>query len=401
MTVDELVRAGLTNNKDLAAARERIAEMRGQARQARVWSSPTVELSGTTAEPFGTAGEHGYGAALSQTFEVFGKRSKRASVADIAIDLAEANADDRAAELTYEIRAEYALLLANRGKLKQLDELIVLNQETLRLTEARVREGDVAALEANILKVEIARAGLARRSAQARAVSDEVELRRLTGLSADAALPEAVFVLPAVAALEALQQQGLRQRADINRARLEERQQTAGLALARAEWKPDVTVSAAYDRQSTAFEGLYAVNGAGAPSPIRDQVNSLTFGVSIPLRTARSHAGAVQSAIASTAGARLRREQLEHSIPLEVAGAYERWRGAEEALQLLDGDILKASAANLAVMREAYTLGQLRLLDVLNEQRRLTETQMQRIDAESDRARAWAELERAAGGLLP
>jgi cobalt-zinc-cadmium efflux system outer membrane protein len=32
-----------------------------------------------------------------------------------------------------------------------------LNQETLRLTEARVKEGDVAALEASLLKVEIGR----------------------------------------------------------------------------------------------------------------------------------------------------------------------------------------------------------------------------------------------------
>lgn len=400
-TVDDLVRAGLANNKDLAAARERIAEMRGQARQVRVRPSPTAELNGTTAEPFGTAGEHGYGAALSQTFEIFGKRSKRAAVADIAIDLAEAEAGDRAAELAYEIRAGYALLFADRRKLKQIDELIALNQETLRLTEARVREGDVAALEASLLKVEIGRAALARRSAQARMVSDEVALRRLAGLNTDAALPDADFELPAVAALGALQQQGLRQRADINRARLEEQQQAAGLALARAAWKPDVTVSAGYSRQSNAFEGLYALNGTGVASPIRDQVSSLAFGVSIPLRSARSYAGAVQSASASAAGSRLRREQLEHSIPLEVAGAYERWRSAGETLQLLDGDILKASAANLAVMREAYTLGQLRLLDVLNEQRRLTETQMQQIDAVLDRARAWAELERAAGGVLP
>jgi len=53
------------------------------------------------------------------------------------------------------------------------------------------------------------------------------------------------------------------------------------------------------------------------------------------------------------------------------------------------------------VIREAYKLGQLRLLDVLNEQRRLVDTQMAYIDAQADAARTWAELQRAAGGIYP
>ena len=60
----------------------------------------------------------------------------------------------------------------------------------------------------------------------------------------------------------------------------------------------------------------------------------------------------------------------------------------------------KASARNLSVIRQAYNLGQLRLLDVLNEQRRLLETELTYIDAESEPARSRAELERAVGGDL-
>jgi len=39
-TVDDLVRAGIANNGDLAAVRERIAEAKGLAKQARVTPSP-------------------------------------------------------------------------------------------------------------------------------------------------------------------------------------------------------------------------------------------------------------------------------------------------------------------------------------------------------------------------
>ena len=41
-TVDDLVRAGIANNKDLGAVRERIAEAKGLARQAGVRPSPTL-----------------------------------------------------------------------------------------------------------------------------------------------------------------------------------------------------------------------------------------------------------------------------------------------------------------------------------------------------------------------
>jgi cobalt-zinc-cadmium efflux system outer membrane protein len=109
----------------------------------------------------------------------------------------------------------------------------------------------------------------------------------------------------------------------------------------------------------------------------------------------------VQAAAARSAGARLRREYLEKNILLEVEAAYQRWRAASESVQMLQSGVLDPSTSNLSVIREAYQLGQLRLLDVLNEQRRLVDTQLAYIDAQADAARTWAEVERAAGGIHP
>jgi cobalt-zinc-cadmium efflux system outer membrane protein len=58
------------------------------------------------------------------------------------------------------------------------------------------------------------------------------------------------------------------------------------------------------------------------------------------------------------------------------------------------------SNKNIAVVREAYQLGQLRLIDVLNEQRRLTDVEFTYLDARVEVARALADLERLTGGLL-
>ena len=399
--VDDLVRAGLSNNKELAAARQHIAEAAGLARQARVLTAPVLDLNGATGDPLGTVGENQYGAGLSQIIEIFGKRGKRGHVADLAVDVAKADTEQRAAQLAFEIRTAYAEVLAERRKLKLLGDLVGLNQETLRLTEARVSEGDVAPLEAKLLKVEISRTEVARLSAQGRLGSAENELRRLAGLDPESRIPESDFTFPPAQSLDELKQQALKNRGDLTTARMEEEQQAAGVALAKAESKPDVTVSAAYSRQSSEFEGLSAVNRAGSLAPIRDQVNVLNFGLSIPLRTPRSAAGKIQAAGARAAGARLLRENLERTVPLEVEAAYQRRRSAIDSLQLLQAGVVDPSSANLAVIREAYTLGQLRFLDVINEQRRLVDTQMQFIDAQTDAARTWADLERASGGRLP
>jgi len=73
---------------------------------------------------------------------------------------------------------------------------------------------------------------------------------------------------------------------------------------------------------------------------------------------------------------------------------------ASDSLRILNSGVLQQSEKNIEVIRQAYALGQLRLLDVLNEQRRLIDTQMNFIDAEADVLRGLVELERAVGGDL-
>lgn len=400
-TVDDLVRTGIANNKDLAAVRERIAEAKGLTRQAGVRPAPTLGLNGATGKPLGTIGEEQYGAEYSQSIETFGKRGKRIQVAEFSVRSAEADLQQRSTQLAYEIVAAYAEVSAERHKLKLLSDLIGLNQDTLRLTEARVKEGDVAPLEASLLRVEISRAEVSRRSAQGRFTSAELELRRLAGLEAANPIPDSDIPAPSPMDLDTLKREALESRADLKVARLEEEQEAAEINLAKAEAKPDVTFSAGYTRQNSQFDGLFGLNSIGALSPIRDSVDILNFGVSIPLRTSRSGAGNVQAAKARSFGARLRREYLERNIPLEVEAAYQRWRAASDSLQMLQNGVLDPSTSNLSVIREAYQLGQLRLLDVLNEQRRLVDTQLAYIDAQADTARTWAEVERAAGGIHP
>jgi cobalt-zinc-cadmium efflux system outer membrane protein len=71
-----------------------------------------------------------------------------------------------------------------------------------------------------------------------------------------------------------------------------------------------------------------------------------------------------------------------------VDAAWRKYEAASVTAAILNRGVLDVSERNLAVIRQAYNLGQLRLLDILNEQRRLLETELSYIDTEPNRLTA-------------
>lgn len=403
ITLEELVRASLDRNRDVLALRQRVAQAQGLRRQAGVRPAPTLEAEGASARPLGGAGEEGFSAAFVQPIETSGKRTNRVRVAEISITLAEAELDERSTQIAYEIETGYLSAVYERERIAVLDRVSESLRESQRLTEARVREGDAAPLEAQLLAVELSRGDAQRADATGRLAAAELQLRRLAGLAPGDPLPA---IGPstggrAALSLEQLSARAQEKRADLRIARLLEQQGDAETALTKSQGRPDVTLSARFAYNNMRLEGQYGFTSAGALTPLKEQYNSLSVGISVPLLTQRRNQGALEAAAASAAGARLHREHLTATIPLEVEIAYQRWTAAMRTRDLLRDGVIGQSNKNLTVVREAYQLGQLRLLDVLSEQRRMTEYEMAYLDARLEAARTLADLERVTGGLLP
>ena len=387
----------------MLALHQRVVQAQGLARQAGVRPAPTVEAEGASGRPFGSVGEEQFSATFVKPLETFGKRKSRLNVAEISVALAEAEVDERSIQLAYEIEIGYLSVVYERERISMLDRVSESLRESRRLTDARVLEGDAAPLEAQLLAVEQSRADAQRADATGRLIAAELELRRLTGLPPTDALPT---IGPPTGGKAALSLEGLisranEKRADLRNALLLEQQGDAETTLARAKSRPDVTFSARYAHNNTRLDNQYGFTSAGALTPLREEYNTLSVGVSVPLMTQQRSQGTIEAAAAGAASARLRREYLDSSIPLEVQSAYERWTAAMRTRDMLRDDVVGQSTKNLAVVREAYQLGQLRLLDVLNEHRRLTDTELSYLDARVGVARALADLERVTGGLLP
>lgn len=402
-TLEDLVRTSLDRNREMLALRERVAQARGLVRQAWVRPAPSVEADGMSGSPLGSPGDQEFSAAFVQPIEASGKRRSRVRVADIAVALAQAELDERGVQIAYEIETGYLSVVYERERIAVFDRVSDGLRESLRLTEARIREGDAAPLEGQLIAVERSRADAQRAEASGRLASAEIEFRRVAALKASDPFPtiEPATAGQAPLSLEQLTVRALETRADLRIARLLEEQGEAETALAKSEARPDLTVSARYTYLRESFENKFGLTSSGATTPIRDQFNTLGVGLSLPLVTERRNRGAIEAAASGAASARLRREHLESTVPLEVRSAYERWTAAQRMRDVLRDGVIAPSNKNLAVIREAYRLGQLRMIDVLNEEHRLTDSELAYREARVQVARALADLERATGGLLP
>lgn len=403
-TTEELVQVALERNRELLAARERMAEAQGLLRRAGVRPNPTLEVDYGAGGPLGSPGTDELALRYAQPIELGGKRGKRQAIGMGGVAAAEAEFAARTRQLVFDVKMRAAEARAADAKSAALAEVVTAGREALRLTRARVGEGDAAALEGQLLAVDVARMEAQHATYRGRATAALADLRRLVGLEA--------VELPSVGprpperpdmslALADLTARALRMRPDLRAARALEQQSTAELEFARAEGVPDLTASATYTQDSDTADGLFAVTSSGQPAPIVDNDKRITIGVSIPLFWRGRNRGNTDAASARATAARLYREHLESAVPRDVEAAYARWTAARDTVSVFRQGVVDQADRNLVVMREAYTLGQLRLLDVLNEQRRLIETRLAHIDAETELAQAAADLERAVGMDLP
>jgi len=402
LSAADLVELAVQRNGEFLAVRQRMAETQGLLRQAGIRPAPALEVQGSTGRPLGSRGEEAFSVGYFHTIETFGKRAKRIDVAKKSTEVADAEMAERLRLLAFDVKVRYAQAVTEQQKLEAIERLLSTNRDYYRLTEMRVQHGDAPPLEGQLFLTDLSRVEAQQVVLASSADRSLFELRKVVGVSPPEPLP--LLMNPALPTfdkgiLSELQEQAIRTRPDLRILQLLEEQALAEADLARAEGRPDLTASARYSRTNSSFDQL-GFNSVGQLTPLRDRSNILTFGLSVLIFQPKRNQGAMDAALARSAAARLRKEQLEMVIRLEVESAFRRWEAAKRAVEILNRGVMSQSERNLVVIRQAYTLGQLRILDVLNEQRRLIETQMAYLDAQSELLQSFADLERSVGGSI-
>ena len=395
--VEKLLANGAQKRADLLAARQRLTTAEARLTQAGVRPNPTLDAEYSQAKILGGQNEGDLSVGLTQVFERGGKRSKRVAVA--RLELAQARAEVLALERQYaaSLRAVYARAVAAGRQLDALERLVAANDELLRVTAARLKEGDVAPLDLNLLRVETDRLRVQAVRAKADLESEIITLRTLAGLEQSEILrlaPLAEIPPRFDLSLAEVTDLALRGRADVQAARLGEELGQARVNLARSEATPDVALSAKYTRTREVFD-----NAPGGAFTKKDQ--TLTFGVSVGLPVFNKNQGNIAAAASEQVAAQRQREFLEATVKRDVALTYRRYKAAAEAYALYVTAILPRAQENLKSVRAAYGLGEFSIFEVVNEQRHLLENQTGYIEALRDYYAALAELESALGGPLP
>ena len=401
MTLEQLVQMALTRNADLLATRQRTVEAQGLLRQAGFRPNPVLETEYTTGSPTGSSGEREFSIGYAHTFELGSKRARRLDVSQAGLGLARLEVTDRERTLRAELQERYIAAMAAIRNLEAVAQQLEITQQSYRATQRRVSEGESPRVEQMVLQAEVGRLSAERLLLASEAQQGMLDLRVVAGLNLDEPLrlrPDGDRP-PLTLAIDAAIERGLATRPDLAAARQEEARVGGEVQLARAERVPDVAALVRYSDVQSQFP-QFGLTASGALSPLRDRDRMLTGGLSITLPLLSRNQGNIEAARARQSAATLRREYLERTIRAEITGAFGRYTAARQAVQAFDASVIGPAEESVRVLRASYTAGEVQLFDVLNEQRRLIDTQKAYTEAIRQEALARVALERAIGAPL-
>lgn len=400
LTVERLVGTAMDRRTDLLGARQRLAIAQGRLIQAGLRPNPVLSTEYGSTRFLGGEAESDLSAGLSQTFELGGKRSKRVAVAELELQQVRAEVAALERQVAVGIRTAYTRAVSSARQLDIIERLLAADADLIRVTEARLNQGDVAPLDLNLVRVESDRLRIQQIEARSTLETALLEIRTLVGLN----IAEPLRLAPLTErpprldmGLNELTEIALRERADLQAARIGERLGSARINLARSQAVPNVAASVNYSRSKSILEFPARLGGGSFPN----LDNSLIFGVAVEIPVFNRNQGAIASALSEQTQATRTREFLETTIKRDVAVAYRGYRASAEKLVLYATQILPRSEANLQTVRSAYGAGEFSVFDTVNEQRRLTESVTGYNQSLQEYYKALTDLENALGTQIP
>ncbi|UKK83389.1 TolC family protein [Sphingopyxis sp. BSN-002] len=358
----------------IAKAKAELKAAEGRAIQAGVRPNPTLSaevenFSGTG--PYRTFGQAETTVAVSQPFELGGKRRARKDVAAAERAFAEIAVRKAEADLAYDISVAHAELRAGEDRDELARDILDRAVELVRIAETLVDVGRDPPLTRFRADALLAEARAEKLRADAGLLVARQRLSLLIG-SEDPALSTAVSDMPVPAALPA-GVPGLDERL----AAAERDAAEARVRLAQAEGVPDITASGGLrtfrESRDTAF-----VVGISVPLPVFNRNGG-------NIAAARAGNDAAEAMLART---RLDTRFSRREAELMLAAASERVAALSGA-----GLFQVSEAARVAGI--GYQQGKFTLVELIAAQEALTRANLKLIEAELDRARALAALGRA------
>ncbi|MDA8412765.1 MAG: TolC family protein [Desulfobacteraceae bacterium] len=390
LALPQVVELSLQNNGDLKAFREEKGIRDAAKVRAGLLPNPTLELEGGTGALTGSSAENSLSLGVSQEFFLAGKRQKRLAIAEQELEMYRWQLADRERLLREEVKTAFYDAILAQQRISLLDRSIALNRQLLDVTKERLAAGDIPELEMNLVKVELARSEGAKIEVEKALSQNQAKLLTLMGLPPGED-PSIVGTFETEILLQKnlvdLKQLAHEKRPDRNALESEKNRGESDITLARAEGIPDLTAGLAFRRDTTTME----IGG------IEGKETGYTIGLklSMPIPVFDRNQAGVQEARAKRNSTESRLTAAIRSAEREVETAYASFKNAEKVLSLYKSSIIPQLEENLKLTQEAYRLGEVGILTVIQEQKKFFEVNDSYLAALHDRQAALVKLETA------
>jgi cobalt-zinc-cadmium efflux system outer membrane protein len=359
-----IVNYSLQNNGELQSFRDEKGIRDAGKVRAGALPNPTLEFDGSTGALTGSSAESSLSLGVSQEFLLFGKREKRKSVAERELEIYRWQLADRERVLRADVKTAFYDVILSEKRVALSDRAIELNRQLLDVTKERLAAGDIPELEVNLVKVELARSEGARIEVARALLQNQTKLCTLMGLPrgespVTTGTDDGETVMTKV--LEDLKQLATGNRPDLKALAAEKSRGEADIILARAEGVPDLTAGLALKRDTTSLE-IGGIEG-------KDTAYTIGLRVSMPIPLFDKNQAGVQEARARQNSAESRLTAAGKAIEREVETAHAIYLNSEKVLSLYRSSIIPQLEENLKLTEEAYRLGEVGILAVIQEQK--------------------------------
>lgn len=386
LSLADSLREAIQQHPLLSAADGRIATAQGLLDQAALKPNLRLNLQvenirGGWQTPYRPLVENDQFAYLTHLLETAHKRERRTDLAAAHKELAAIARDILAQHVAAQVREAFWHALGASRIAGVYQETLANFAQTVSYHETRVREGNMAEADLIRVRLEMERLRLAASSAGLAAEHARIQLQREMGRSTfTEALPLAGELEGSSSVPPENADEALNRRAEVRLARQGVAAAGANLALQTALARPDLDLSGGYKR-SGGYDGLLAYLNMDIPWRNRNQGN-------------------IAAADAETRVARSNVAAAEASVRAEVRAAYSAYRLRKSQISGMLDALSNHARETARIAQAAYREGGADLLRLLDAERVRLETELLRVQAQTDFRLSEAAVE-AAMGVMP
>ncbi|MCA9087999.1 MAG: TolC family protein [Planctomycetaceae bacterium] len=389
-SVEEYVQVALQQNPEVQAARKRMESLAHKVPVAASLPDPMLTVTAQPAPVQTAAGEQQFILSASQKLPWAGKLDTQAAVAEAQTNVGRAQlASVELATIAKVKRAYYELYFLQHAIVVTESQQQLLGEirdvANTRYKTGRTSQQDVLRADLEISKVENDLIQLRQQLASGRA-----RLARLLHIAPESRV-EAVASLPDELLpqnLAALQQQAVAARPELHAALATVFRDQHAANLARLDYKPDVTLG---------FSWIDVADGGLAKSANGQDALLLTAGINLPVYKKRLDSS-LRSAEAGAVASARNYDALKDGTLEEVTDLFARTNSHQQMLTLFEEDILPKARQTLQVSSQAYNVGEVDFLQLIDNWQQLLRYEVNYRRLEANLRQSLAELEQVVGG---